>query len=93
MRIPKSWIKPMSKRIADMLLAEQMILDDIDPRTLASEIEVIVTDELMVEDRINDEVRRFLSEHERNMDRGGMDYRKLFELTKQKLVRERGIVI
>jgi len=83
----------MSKRIAETLLGEEMILDDVDARTLASEIETIITDELMVEDRINDEVRRFLAEHEGGLDKSGMDYRKLFELTKQKLVRERGIVI
>ncbi len=55
--------------------------------------EEIITEELMVEDRLNDEVREILKKHSEDIERGRMDYRKLFDLTKQKLVRERNLVL
>jgi hypothetical protein len=83
----------MAKRITETLFTEELILKDVEPKVLAAEIERIITEELMVEDRLNDEVRELLRGHESSIDRGGYDYRRLFELTKQKLVRERGIII
>jgi hypothetical protein len=53
----------------------------------------IIMDELMVEDRLNEEVRELLKKHASDIERGRMDYRKLFELTKQRLVKERNLVL
>jgi hypothetical protein len=47
----------------------------------------------MVEDRLNEEVRELLKRHASDIERGRMDYRKLFELTKQRLVKERNLVL
>jgi hypothetical protein len=93
MRIPKSWIPVISKRIVDTLLSEELIVPDVDPRDLAAEIEALMTEELAVEDRLNDEVREILKKFEGEIESGRMDYRKLFDMTKQKLIRERNIVV
>jgi uncharacterized protein len=50
-------------------------------------------EELMVEDRINDEVRQILKKFEPEIEKGRLDYRKLFDMTKQKLVRERNVIL
>lgn len=83
----------MAKRIAETLLNEDMILKDIDAKALAAAIEPIILNELMVEDRINDEVREVLREHEGTVDTGSMDYRRLFDLTKKKIIKEKGVII
>ena len=93
MRIPQSWVRPMAKRIVDTLFREDMIVKDVEPADLTDEVERLVLEELMVEDRLNDEIRQMLSEHEGKIDRGGYDYRRLFDLTKQKVIRERGIIV
>ncbi len=49
--------------------------------------------ELAIEDRLNEEVRQLLKVHAPEIEKGRLDYRKLFEMTKQKLVRERNIVL
>ena len=41
----------------------------------------------------NDEVRELLKTYTSEIEQGRLDYRKLFDLTKQKLVRERNIVL
>lgn len=83
----------MARRIADTLLGEQLVLRDIEPGALARAIEPLILEELMVEDRLNDEIRKMLSEHERNIDGSNMDYRRLFDMTKKKVVEERGIIL
>jgi hypothetical protein len=45
-------------------------------------------DELMVEDRVNDEVREILKKYTGEIEKGRLDYRRMFELTKKKIVEE-----
>jgi hypothetical protein len=52
-----------------------------------------ITEELSVEDKLNAEVRQMLKAHEQEIERGHMDYHKMFTMLKQKLVRERGIIL
>lgn len=60
---------------------------------LFQEAEKLILDELMVEDRINEEVRELLKKYEYEIEKGKVDYRKLFELTKQKLAKQRNLVL
>jgi hypothetical protein len=93
MRIPKSWVPVMAKKIVDNLLAKEMIRPKVPVEKLIDQADAILLDELMVEDRLNDEVRVLLKKHENDIERNRMDYRKLFELTKHKLVKERNLVL
>ena len=93
MRIPKSWVPLLAKRITDSLLEKEMVVLSVPADKLLAKTEELITEELMVEDRLNDEVRGLLGKHTSDIERGRMDYRKLFELTKQKLVRERNLVL
>ncbi len=83
----------MAKKIIDNLLAKKMIRAKIPMEKLIDQTDAILLDELMIEDRLNDEVRELLKKHENDIERNRMDYRKLFELTKQKLVKERNLVL
>jgi len=93
MRIPRAWIPVISRRIVETLLTGELIVPDVDREKLALEIEALMTAELEVEDRLNDEVREILKKFDTDIERGRLDYRKLFDMTKQKLIRERNIVI
>jgi hypothetical protein len=83
----------MARRIVDTLLAESLILPDVGRDKLAAEVEALLHEELSVEDRINEEVRQILGKFEGEIARGGADYRKVFELTKQKLVKEKDVIL
>lgn len=93
MRIPKSWVPILAKRIIDNLLAKKLIDIIVPAKNLLEETERLIIDELMVEDRLNDEVRQLLKKYEAEIQRGRLDYRKLFDMTKQKLIKEKNIVI
>lgn len=93
MRIPKTWVPIMAKRIIENLIAHEMITPKIPVEKLIEQADAIILEELMLEDRLNNEVRELLKKHETDIERNRMDYRKLFELTKQKLVKERNLVL
>lgn len=93
MRIPKSWVSIIAKKAISNLLEKKLIESKIPTEQLVSVSEVIILNELMAEDRINDEVREILRQHEREIDSKRLDYRRLFEMTKQKLVKERKVIL
>ncbi len=70
-----------------------MIEMTVSKEQLLKEAENLILDELMVEDRLNEEVRELLKKYETEIERGKLDYRKLFEMTKQKLVKQRNLVL
>lgn len=93
MRIPKSWVPLITRKILGDLLKKELIVASVSMDELTLETEKLITDELMVEDRINDEVREMLKKYSSEIEKGRLDFKKVFDLTKKKLVQERGIVI
>jgi hypothetical protein len=63
------------------------------PKALVEALDQAVTNELSIEDRLNAEVRQLLKGYEREIESGQVDYQKMFTMIKQKLVRERGIIL
>ena len=62
-------------------------------KQLLTSLEHAITEELSVEDRVNAEVRQLLKGYEKEIEQGRVDYQKMFTMIKQKLVRERGIIL
>ena len=93
MRIPKTWVPLIAKKIADNLTAKEMIQTSLSDERLVEEIQNILMYELMAEDRVNEEVRQFLRQYESEIEKGKLDYRKMFEITKKKIVREKNIIL
>jgi hypothetical protein len=93
MRIPREWVSVISKEIVEELLGKNLVEPAGSKETLLEMMETLILEELMVEDRLNDEVREILKQYEGEIEKGRMDLRRLFDLTKQKLVRERNIIL
>jgi hypothetical protein len=93
MRIPKPWVPILSKKIIDNIVAKRLVKPAVSEDRLQSEASEIILEELTVEDRLNEEVRELLKGHASEIEKGRMDYRRLFDLTKQKLVRERNLIL
>lgn len=93
MRIPKGWVQPMAKRIVGNLIAKGLIEPSVPESELIEEAEKLMIEELTVEDRLHDEVRQILKKYETEIAKGRLDYKRLFDMTKQKLVKEKNIVL
>jgi hypothetical protein len=93
MRIPKGWISPLSKDIVEALCSKKLIEVKTSQEEFTEAVSELLLDELMVEDRLNKEVRELLKKYDMQIEQGRLDYRRLFDLTKQKLVKERNIIL
>ena len=93
MRVPKSWVPILARKVAENLTSREVVRITVPMDKFIAKTEEIIMEELMLEDRLNDEVRELLKKHSTDIERGRMDYRRLFELTKQKLVKERNLVL
>jgi uncharacterized protein len=53
----------------------------------------VITEELHVEDRLNDEVKELLRAFSNEFSKGEADYHKMFSMVKRKLAQERGLIL
>ncbi len=93
MRLSKELIQHIADAIAVNLETKALARYDVARATIVSRIAEVITGNMLEEDRLNKDVEKLLSAHEAEISKGQMDYRKVFELTKQKLAKERGIVL
>ncbi len=92
MRLTSDEIAFIARKIVKSLVAEGKIEVDSETRVAEGLVKVI-TDELMVEDRLNEEVREVLVQHSGEMERSNITYTEMFKMVKRKLAREKGIVL
>ena len=93
MRIPKTWVTLLSKKIVNNVTSKGLVKPAVPLEKLLSGTEELLLNELTVEDRLNEEVRELLKKYAPDIEKRHLDYRKLFDLTKQKLVRERNLIL
>jgi hypothetical protein len=92
MRLQSDEIEYIARKIVKTLLAEERIAVDDEAATVAG-IAKVIADELMVEDRLNEEVREILSQHTSQMERSDITYSDMFKKTKRELAKKKGIVL
>ena len=92
MRLTKNQVEYISYRITKELQDKGFVEID-EPQKVVESVMTIVTGELQVEDRLNDEVREILTEHSEEMRRTNVEYREMFKMIKKKLARERKIIL
>lgn len=93
MRLSKEMIKHLSDAIAANLEDKGLVKYDVPKDAISVKIAEVITADMLAEDKLNKDVEKLLAAHEAEIVKGNMDYRKVFELTKQKLAKERGIVL
>ena len=92
MRLKKEFVEKISKKIIESLINKDLIIWESNPDKLELIINNIIIDDLMVEDRLNEEVKQLLDSRTEEYERSMMDYGRVFQLVKSKLARERGLI-
>ena len=93
MRLRRKIIEYAAQTVTDRLLEEEMLGLEGSPAELKTEIARLITEDLLVEDRLNEEVKDLLRAHQNEIDRGDVDYSRMFNMVKRKLVQERGLIL
>jgi hypothetical protein len=86
-------IQYVAQAIARDLLAKKYIESAEGREKLGDRIREVITEELQVEDRLNDQVKELLRAHISELARGEADYYKMFAMVKRKLAEDRGIIL
>jgi len=92
MRLNPDEIEFIARKIVKTLVAEGKLEVDSQARVIEA-VGRVITDELMVEDRLNEEVREVLIQHASEMQRSNITYTEMFKMVKRKLAKEKGIVL
>ena len=93
MRIQKELTELLSKKIIKSLIDKNLIIWEESTEKLQSIVNEIITEDLMVEDLLNEEVKTLLESKTDEYERDMMDYGRVFQMVKSKLVRERGLIL
>ena len=92
MRLTSDEIEFISRKIVKTLVGEGKLEIDSQPRVVG-ELVKIITEEMSVEDRLNEEVRAVLMQHAAEMERSNMSYTDMFKMLKKKMAKEKGIIL
>jgi len=92
MALRREFVHLLSKKIVEELVEQEMIEipEELD---LAEQLFQVMDAEVTLEDRINDEVRMILNQYQDQMRQSGASYQEMFKLIKNKLVREKKLVL
>ncbi len=93
MRIQKEMVEKISKTVVRSLIDKDLIIWDEQPDKLQAIIAGVIVDDLMVEDKLNEEVKMLLESKTDEYERDMMDFGRVFQMVKSKLVRERNLIL
>ena len=93
MRLRKKIIDHVAKTVSERLFQQGLLTADGARETVMAEVGRLIMDDLMVEDRLNEEVKELLRVHSTEIERGNIDYARMFTMVKRKLVQERGLIL
>ncbi len=92
MGLRREYVRLLSTKVAEELVQQEMI-EVPEGLNLAEQLFQVMDAEITLEDRLNDEVRTLLNQYSDQMRRTGASYQEMFKLIKNKLVKERKLVL
>jgi hypothetical protein len=90
MLLAREFVSYISKQLVKSLTPGT--IETSNPDLVAEKIAVVISEELAVEDRLNDEVRDLLSQYSEYMRREGVSYQEMFRRIKNTLISQRKVV-
>ena len=93
MRIQKELLDRIAKKIVASLIEGDYLVWEDRPEKLEAIVNDVITEDLMIEDQLNEEVRLLIESRTKDYERDMMDYGRVFQMVKSKLARERGLIL
>jgi len=93
MRLRRDIIQYLAQAVARDLSDKGCVQIRADREKVEALLREVITEDLQVEDRLNDEVKMLLQAFSNEFNRGEADYHKMFTMVKRKLVQERGLIL
>ena len=92
MNLQKEYVRYLSKRIVEELVKREMI-EVPNPSELRERVTGVLEAELSLEEKVNEEVRTILNDYAEEMRRTGVSYQEMFKIVKNKLVKDKKVIL
>jgi hypothetical protein len=92
MHYQREYVAYMARQVLKRLSQAKLVQYD-QPDYVTEVLTQVMLEELSVEDRLNEDVRKILEQHDAEMKRVGASYEEMFKKVKRQLVRERKVVL
>ena len=93
MRITQEQIEKIASQIVASLKEKKLLELKSGEEAVRSRIIELFTQNMLAEEVLNREVENIMKSHSAEIESGHMDYRKMFNLIKSKLAKEREIIL
>jgi hypothetical protein len=93
MKLRRDYIESLSERLVQRLIQKECIRPHADPSLIQARLSNTITQDLKVEDELDEEVRKILEGYAQQMRQQQISYHEMFQMVKRKLVKERNLVL
>lgn len=92
MLIQRDYVGYMAAEVVKKLVEGELI-ETKNPEAVTLRVRQQMNEELSVEDKINEEVRQLLTQHQEEMRRTGASYQEMFKKAKAQIARDRKLIL
>ena len=94
MLLNRDYVGHMAAQVVKKLVEDEFIEikeKDVDP--VIARVRLRMMEEITVEDKVNEEVRTILTQHQDEMRRAGISYQEMFKKVKGQIARDRKLIL
>jgi len=94
MLLNRDYVGHMASQLVKKLAEdEQIAIKEKDVEPVILKVRMRMMEEITIEDKINEEVRTILTQHQDEMRRVGISYQEMFKKVKGQLARDRKLIL
>ena len=94
MLLNRDYVGHMASEVVKKLVEDKLVEikeKDLDP--VITRVRLRMMEEITVEDKVNEEVRTILTQHQDEMRRAGISYQEMFKKVKGQIARDRKLIL
>ena len=94
MLLNRDYVGHMASQVTKKLVEDQLVeIKEKELDAVIVRVRARMMDEITVEDKVNEEVRNILTQHQDEMRRAGISYQEMFKKVKGQLARDRKLIL
>lgn len=94
MLLNRDYVGHMASEVVKKLVEDKLVeIKEKDLEPIITRLRLRMMEEITVEDKVNDEVRNILTQHQDEMRRSGISYQEMFKKVKGQIARDRKLIL
>lgn len=94
MLLNRDYVGHMASEVVKKLVEDDLVeIKEKDLEPVITRLRLRMMEEITVEDKVNEEVRNILTQHQDEMRRSGISYQEMFKKVKGQIARDRKLIL